>query len=83
MKKIKRHTHIRGNDLADAAAKIAVRSFDTLPPAQTTRVDVGKIAPRPKYWVMYTLHIQDTYLDDYPGNPEQLLHHSSTVVDHP
>ena len=53
--KIRGHTHIRGNDLADAAAKMAVRSFDNLPPAQTTRVDVGKIAPRPNHWAMYTV----------------------------
>ena len=42
-------TNIRGNDLADAAAKLAVRSFDTLPPNQTLRVDIGEIAPRPQY----------------------------------
>ena len=52
--KIRAHTNIRGNDLADAAAKLAVRSFDTLPPDQTIRVDIGGIAPRPKHWVMYT-----------------------------
>jgi ribonuclease HI len=47
--KIREHTNIRGNDLADAAAKLAVRSFDTLPPNQTPRVDIGEIAPRPQY----------------------------------
>ena len=52
--KIRGRTRIRGNDLADAAAKLAVQSFYTLPPAQTIRVDVGEIAPRPKHWVMYT-----------------------------
>ena len=52
--KIKAHTNIRGNDLADAAAKLAVRSFDTLPSHQTLRVDIGEIAPRPEYWIMYT-----------------------------
>jgi len=30
--KIRAHTYIRGNDLADAAAKLAVMHFDTLPP---------------------------------------------------
>ena len=34
--KIRGHTRIRGNNLADAAAQLAVRSFDTLPPGQTT-----------------------------------------------
>jgi ribonuclease HI len=33
--KIRRHTRIRGNDLVDAAAKLMVRSFETLPLAQT------------------------------------------------
>jgi ribonuclease HI len=51
---IRAHTNIRGNNLADAAAKLAVRSFDTLPPNQTLRVDIGEIAPRPQYWIMYT-----------------------------
>ena len=47
--KIRAHTNIRGNDLADAAAKLAVRNFDTLPSNHTLRVDVGEIAPRPQY----------------------------------
>ncbi len=51
---IRAHTNIRGNDLADAAAKLAVRSFDTLPPNQEIRVDIGEVAPRPQHWVMYT-----------------------------
>jgi hypothetical protein len=48
------HTHIRGNDLADAAAKLAVTTFDTLTLDQTMRVEIGAIAPRPPFWVMYT-----------------------------
>ena len=52
--KIRAHTHVRGNDLADTAAKLAVRSFDTLPSHQTLRVDMGETAPRPEYWIMYT-----------------------------
>ena len=52
--KIRAHTNIRGNDLADAAAKLAVTHYDTLPPTQTRRVEIGEIAPRPHYWVMYT-----------------------------
>jgi hypothetical protein len=51
---IRGHTIIRENDLADAAAKMAIGSFETLPPDQTIRMDVGKIAPRPNDWVMYT-----------------------------
>ena len=54
IRKIRAHTHVRGNDLADAAAKLAVTDFDTLPNEQTLRVDIGAIAPRPPFWVMYT-----------------------------
>ena len=43
--KIKAHTNIRGNDLADIAAKSSVLDFDALPPDQTLRVEVGSIAP--------------------------------------
>ena len=52
--KIRAHTNIRGTDLVDAAAKMAVRNFNTLPEAQAIRVDIGEIAPRPSHWVMYT-----------------------------
>ena len=52
--KIRAHTNVRDNDLADAAAKLAVTHYDTLPPTQTRRVETGEIAPRPNYWVMYT-----------------------------
>ncbi len=45
--KIRAHINIRGNDLADAAAKLAVRNFHNLPPNKKTRVDIGDIAPRP------------------------------------
>jgi ribonuclease HI len=38
LRKIRAHTHIRGNDLADATAKLAVTDFDTLPLDQTLRV---------------------------------------------
>ena len=34
--KIRSHTNIRENYLVDAAAKLAVRNFDSVPPAQTT-----------------------------------------------
>ncbi len=52
--KMRGHTNIRGSGLANAAAKLAVTHFDTLPPPQTMWIDIGKIAPRPKHWVMYT-----------------------------
>jgi len=35
---IRAYTNIRGNDLADAAAKLDVTHFGTLPPSQTLRV---------------------------------------------
>ena len=45
LRKIRAHTHIRGNDLADTAAKLAVTDFDTLPGENTLGVEVGSIAP--------------------------------------
>ncbi len=45
--KVRRHTNIRGNNLADAAAKLAVTHFDTLPSSQTRRVEIGEVASRP------------------------------------
>ena len=53
-KTLHKNRNIQDNSLADAAAKLAVIDFDTLQPTQTTRVDVGEIAPRPSQWVMYT-----------------------------
>jgi hypothetical protein len=35
MRKFMAGTNIRGKDLADASAKLAFTSFDTLPPDQT------------------------------------------------
>jgi len=55
LRKIRAHTNIRANDLADASAKLAVTNFDTLPSDQTQRVDIGAIAPRLPFWVMYTV----------------------------
>jgi ribonuclease HI len=52
---IRAHTNIRGNDRADAAAKLAVTQYDTLPPSQKRRVETGEISPRPHHWVMYTI----------------------------
>ncbi len=54
LRKIRVHTHVRGNDLADTAAKLAVTDFDKLPLDQTVRVEIGATAPRPPFWVMYT-----------------------------
>jgi ribonuclease HI len=54
LRKIRTQTNIRGNDLADVAAKLEVRSFDTLPHYNKVRVDIGEVPPRPQHWVMYT-----------------------------
>jgi len=54
LRKIMAHAHIRGNDLADAAARLAVTDYNTLPHEQTMRVGIGAIAPRPPFWVVYT-----------------------------
>ena len=53
--KIRAHTNIRGNDLADAAAKMADTHYDTLPPSQKWRIETGDIAPCLHDWVMYTV----------------------------
>ncbi len=49
IRKIRAHTYIRGNDLADAAARLAVANYDTLSREQAMRVEIGAIAPRPHY----------------------------------
>jgi hypothetical protein len=48
------HTNIRGNNLADATAKLAVTNFDTLPLDRVLRMEVGAIAPHPLFLVIYT-----------------------------
>ncbi len=45
--KLRAHTNIRGNDLTDAAAKLTVTRYDSLPESQKLKVCVGEIAPRP------------------------------------
>ena len=55
--KISDHTNIRGNDLADAAAKLAVTHFNTLTPPQTRRVEIGEISPRTVHWVTYSVKL--------------------------
>ena len=46
--KIRAHTDIRGNDLTDAAAKMAVTQYDSLPESQRLKVNVGEVPPRPR-----------------------------------
>ncbi len=50
--KIRAHTNIRGNDLANAAVKMAVTQYDSLPESHKFKVVVGEIPPRPPHWVM-------------------------------
>ncbi len=47
--KLRPHTNIRGNDLAYAAAKLAVTRYDSLPESQKLKVCVGEVAPHPPY----------------------------------
>ena len=49
LRKFRDHTNIRGNDLVDADAILAVTSFDTLPQDQALRVEIGALAPRPSF----------------------------------
>ena len=50
--KIRAHTNIRGNDPADAAAKMKITQYDSLPESQKLKVVIGEIPPRPPQWVM-------------------------------
>jgi hypothetical protein len=54
LNKIRGHTKIRGNDLANAAAKLVVTSFEDIPEHQKLTINIGKQAERPPFWVMYT-----------------------------
>ncbi len=79
--KIRAHTNIRGNDNVDAAAKLAVTNFYTLPPDQTLRVEVGLIAPRPPFWVMHT-DKPEMPIPAFCNKPET-SYPTPTLVDHP
>ncbi len=41
--KIRAHINIRGNELAEAAAELAVTHYDTLPPSQRRRIETGEL----------------------------------------
>ena len=47
-------TYIWGNDLADAAAMLAVTDYDTLLQEQVIGIEIGAVASKPPLWVMYT-----------------------------
>jgi len=57
LRKIGAHTHIQGNGLADAMAKLDAKDYDTLPQEQTMRDEIGAIAPQPPLWVIYTANL--------------------------
>jgi ribonuclease HI len=52
--KIRGHTNIKGNELADVAAKKVVSNWDDIPEQQKLTVTIGRQAERPTYWIMYT-----------------------------
>ena len=52
--KIRGHTNIKGNDLADVAAKRVVAAWDDIPDHQKLTITIGRQAERPPFWVMYT-----------------------------
>ena len=47
LKKVRAHTNVMGNELADETAKRAVRQFDDLPEETKIKVSLGAVAPRP------------------------------------
>ena len=53
--KIRAHTNIRGNGLPDAAAKMSVTQYNSLPESHKLKIDVGEVGPCPPHWVMYTV----------------------------
>jgi len=57
---IRAHTNIRGNYLADAAAKMAVTQYDSLLESKKLKVVIGEIPPHPPHWVIYTVNPQPT-----------------------
>ena len=79
LRKIKANTHIRGNDLADAAAKVAVTDYDTLPHEQTLRVEIGASAPRPLFWIMYTATPPHAHTG--PRHRAETCHHPPPMMD--
>ena len=59
LQKIRAHTSIRGNNLADAAAKLAVPQYDSLPESQKLKVDLGEVTqPRKANMERLTKKIQ-------------------------
>jgi hypothetical protein len=52
--KIRGHTIIRGNDLADTAAKLMFTFIEEIPALQKLTVTIGKYTERSPYWFMYT-----------------------------
>jgi len=48
LKKIRAHTNIRGNDLADAAAKMAVTQYDFLPESKKKKLTSGRFHRVPR-----------------------------------
>jgi len=74
-------TNIRGNDFADAdaAAKLAVTHYETLPPPQIRRVEIGEIAP-----VQFTGSCTRlTHRHHYRPYPIAPCHSPPPMVDHP
>ena len=51
LRKVRAHTNVMGNELADEAAKLSVRQFDELPEAMKISVTLGAVAPRPPFWM--------------------------------
>ena len=56
LQKNRGHPNIRGNDLADTAAKLVVISFEEIPTVKKITVTIGRQAKtlNPPYWIMYT-----------------------------
>ena len=53
--KIRAHINVRDNIRADAAAKMAVTQYNSLPESQKSKIDVGEVPSCPPLQVMYTV----------------------------
>ena len=81
LRKIRAHTNIRGNDLADATTKLAVTDYDTLPPDQTQRVDIGAIAPPTP--VLGHVHSRPPHAHTGPRHKAEAGYPPPAMVDNP
>ena len=78
--KIRGHTNISGNDLADVAAKRVVFAWDDIPEHQQLSIPIGRQAERPAHLVMNTKNPRTSHPISHKPT---LRDASTTMMDHP